>query len=78
METFLYAYAWLIPLFPLLAAFLIGSGLISFSNATQSLRRDLGFLSLFFVGLSVLFSFALLFPRFKVRILMSGNLNGYG
>ena len=65
METFLYAYAWLIPLFPLLAALFIGTGLISFRNATQSLRRDLGFLSLFFVSLSVLFSFALLFSQIQ-------------
>jgi NAD(P)H-quinone oxidoreductase subunit 5 len=65
MESFLYDYAWLIPLFPLLAALFIGIGLISFRNATQSLRRDLGFVSLFFVGLSVLFSFALLFSQIQ-------------
>ena len=35
----LYQYAWLIPVFPLLGAMMVGLGLISFNQATNRLRQ---------------------------------------
>ena len=65
MEQLLYSYAWLIPCFPLLSSLIMGTGLISFRKATHSLRRDLGFMSIFFVGLSVVLSFAVFFFQYN-------------
>jgi NAD(P)H-quinone oxidoreductase subunit 5 len=65
MEQLLYRYAWLIPVFPLLASFVMGIGLISFRKATQSLRRDLFFLGLFLQGVAVLFSVNLLISQYS-------------
>lgn len=64
MEQILYQYAWLIPVFPLFSAFVMGLGLISFRKATQSLRRDLGFFTIALLGVSVLLSLAIFFFQY--------------
>jgi NAD(P)H-quinone oxidoreductase subunit 5 len=61
MEQLLYRYAWLIPLLPLLSSLVMGIGLISFREATQSLRRDLAFLTIGLLGISVVLSFGILY-----------------
>ena len=65
MEQFLYYYAWLIPLFPLLSSFVMGVGLISFRKATQSLRRDLSFFSIFLLGISLVLSIGILISQYS-------------
>jgi NAD(P)H-quinone oxidoreductase subunit 5 len=61
MEQLLYRYAWLIPVFPLISSLVMGIGLISFREATQSLRRDLAFLTIGLLGISVIHSFGILY-----------------
>lgn len=65
MEQLLYHYAWLIPVFPLFSATVMGLGLISFQKATQSLRRDLAFFTIFLLGISVIFSLAIFFFQYN-------------
>lgn len=65
MEQLLYQYAWLIPVFPLFSAFLMGVGLISFRQATLSLRRDLSFFTIFSLGLSLLLSLGIFYFQFQ-------------
>lgn len=61
MEQLLYRYAWLIPLLPLISSLVMGIGLISFREATQSLRRDLAFFTIGLLGISVILSFGILY-----------------
>ncbi len=56
----IYEYAWLIPVFPLLGAALVGIGLISFNQATNRLRQANAVLILTLMGAAAAFSFALL------------------
>ena len=60
----LYQYAWLIPVFPLAGAMLVGLGLISFNRATNRLRQLLAVLIVSFLGASMVFSFAILWSQF--------------
>ncbi len=59
----LYEYAWLIPVFPLLGAMLVGSGLISFNRATNALRQLNAILIISFLGGAMSMSFALLWSQ---------------
>jgi NAD(P)H-quinone oxidoreductase subunit 5 len=59
----LYEYAWLIPVFPLLGAMLVGSGLISFNRATNALRQANAILIISFLGAAMAMSFALLWSQ---------------
>lgn len=59
----LYEYAWLIPVFPLLGAMLVGSGLISFNRATNKLRQANAILIISFLGAAMSMSFALLWSQ---------------
>jgi NAD(P)H-quinone oxidoreductase subunit 5 len=59
----LYEYAWLIPVFPLLGAMLVGSGLISFNRATNALRQANAILIISFLGGAMVMSFALLWSQ---------------
>jgi len=61
MEQLLYRYAWLIPLLPLISSLVMGMGLISFREATLSLRRDLAFFTIGLLGISVVQSFGILY-----------------
>ena len=65
MEQLLYRYAWLIPVLPLISSLVMGIGLISFREATQSLRRDLAFFTIGLLGLSVVQSFGIFYFQFN-------------
>ncbi len=59
----LYEYAWLIPVLPLLAAMLVGLGLISFNRATNALRQVNAVIIIAFLGAAMALSFALLWSQ---------------
>jgi NAD(P)H-quinone oxidoreductase subunit 5 len=61
----LYQYAWLIPVLPLLAAALIGIGLISFSKLTNSLRRLSAIFVVSVMGFAMVLSFAIFWNQFQ-------------
>ena len=62
---FIYEYAWLIPVLPLLGATLVGIGLISYSKATNELRRlSAGFI-VSLLGMAMVLSFALFWSQFQ-------------
>ncbi|MGQ9869809.1 NAD(P)H-quinone oxidoreductase subunit 5 [Leptodesmis sp.] len=61
----LYQYAWLIPVLPLLAAALIGVGLISFSKLTNSLRRLSAIFVVSVMGFAMVLSFAIFWNQFQ-------------
>lgn len=61
----LYQYAWLIPVFPLLGAMLVGFGLISFNRFTNNLRQVNAILVLTSLGASMAFSFALFWSQLQ-------------
>ncbi|MDB9311872.1 NAD(P)H-quinone oxidoreductase subunit 5 [Spirulina sp. CS-785/01] len=63
MELFLYKYAWLIPVLPLVAATLVGLGLISLNKLTNQLRKLNAVLIITFLGVAMGFSFALLWSQ---------------
>ncbi len=57
---FIYTYAWLIPVYPLVAAFLLGLGILVFNAWTRSNRSLAAFLSVFATGTAMVHAFALL------------------
>ncbi|NUN64442.1 NAD(P)H-quinone oxidoreductase subunit 5 [Pseudanabaena biceps] len=62
---FAYQYAWLIPLLPLAAALIIGSGLISFNKSTNKLRSLWSILSVSATGGAMVMSFNLLWSQIQ-------------
>ena len=62
MES-LYQYAWLIPVLPLVGAMLVGTGLISLSKATNSLRQINAVFIVSLSGAAMVLSFALLWSQ---------------
>ena len=84
MEQLLYRYAWLIPVLPLISSLVMGIGLITFREATQSLRRDLAFFTIGLLGISVIQSFGILYFQLnglyqegKVKYLMLMKMKFY-
>jgi len=61
----LYDYAWLIPVLPLLGAMLVGTGLLSFNDATNKLRQVNATVILTLMGAAAAFSFALLWSQIQ-------------
>ncbi len=61
----LYQYAWLIPVLPLLGAMVVGSGLISFNEATNRLRQVNSVFIVSLLGASMVMSFALLWSQIQ-------------
>jgi NAD(P)H-quinone oxidoreductase subunit 5 len=59
----LYQYAWLVPVLPLVGATIVGSGLISFNQATNRLRQVNAVLIVSLLGTSMVLSFALLWSQ---------------
>ncbi|MEN9221260.1 MAG: NAD(P)H-quinone oxidoreductase subunit 5 [Thermostichus sp. BF3_bins_97] len=57
---FIYAYAWLIPVYPLVAAFLLGLGILMFNAWTRANRSLAAFLSVFLIGTAMVHAFAIL------------------
>jgi NAD(P)H-quinone oxidoreductase subunit 5 len=64
MES-IYKYAWLIPMFPLITSLIIGVGLISFRKTAQSLKQNIGYLSIFSLFLSFVLSVLTLIEQVK-------------
>jgi NAD(P)H-quinone oxidoreductase subunit 5 len=62
---FAYQYAWLIPVLPLLAAFAIGLGLISFNKATNQLKKACAILSVSATGAGMVLAFSLLWSQIQ-------------
>jgi NAD(P)H-quinone oxidoreductase subunit 5 len=60
-----YQLAWLIPVLPLTAAFVLGLGLISFDKVTTKLRSLASILSVSMTGASMVLSFNLLFSQIQ-------------
>lgn len=61
----IYQYAWLIPVLPLLGAMLVGLGLISLNQVTNSWRRPNAALIISLMGVSMGLSFALLWSQIQ-------------
>jgi NAD(P)H-quinone oxidoreductase subunit 5 len=61
----LYEYAWLIPVFPLAGAMLVGLGLISLNKFTNGLRDLNAVLIISLTGTAMVMSFALLASQFQ-------------
>ena len=57
--------AWLIPVFPLVGAVIAGFGLISFSRTVSRLRKPAALLLTGSVGMSTVFSFAVLWQQLR-------------
>jgi NAD(P)H-quinone oxidoreductase subunit 5 len=62
MET-IYQYAWLIPVLPLVAAMIIGIGLISFGKATSRLRQVSSVFVVSVIGAAMTLSFIILWKQ---------------
>ena len=62
---FAYQYAWLIPLLPLAAAVIIGTGLITFNKSTNKLRSLWSILSVSATGGSMVMAFNLLWSQIQ-------------
>jgi NAD(P)H-quinone oxidoreductase subunit 5 len=61
----LYDYAWLIPVFPLAGAMLVGLGLISLNKFTNGLREINAVLIISLIGAAMVMSFAILASQFQ-------------
>jgi NAD(P)H-quinone oxidoreductase subunit 5 len=61
----LYDYAWLIPVFPLAGAMLVGLGLISLNKFTNGLREINAVLIISLIGAAMVMSFAILTSQFQ-------------
>ena len=61
----LYDYAWLIPVLPLVGATVVGSGLISFNQATNGLRQKSAVLIISLLGMAMVMSLAILWSQFQ-------------
>lgn len=61
----IYQYAWLIPVLPLLGAMLVGLGLISFNQVTNSLRQLNAALIISLMGVAMGLSFAVLWSQLQ-------------
>ncbi|MGL5194364.1 MAG: NAD(P)H-quinone oxidoreductase subunit 5 [Chroococcales cyanobacterium] len=61
----IYQYAWLIPVLPLLAAMLVGLGLISYNKTTNNLRQATAAFLVSSVGAAMVLSFALLWSQIQ-------------
>ncbi|CAN1209372.1 NAD(P)H-quinone oxidoreductase subunit 5 [Tumidithrix helvetica PCC 7403] len=60
-----YQYAWMVPVLPLLAALIIGLGLITFNKATNKLRQACAVLSVSATGAAMFLSFNLLWSQIQ-------------
>jgi NAD(P)H-quinone oxidoreductase subunit 5 len=62
---FAYKYAWMVPVLPLLAALIIGMGLITFNKATNKLRQACAVLSVSATGAAMFLAFTLLWSQIQ-------------
>jgi len=62
IET-IYEYAWLVPVLPLVGAAIVGTGLISYSQTTSTLRRPSAVFIVSLTGAAMVLSFLLFFDQ---------------
>ena len=61
----LYEYAWLVPVLPLIGAAVVGTGLISYSDATSKLRQPAAVFVVTLTGAAMVLSFALFWSQLQ-------------
>ncbi|MBD1918825.1 MULTISPECIES: NAD(P)H-quinone oxidoreductase subunit 5 [Cyanophyceae] len=61
----LYQYAWLIPVLPLIGAAVVGTGLISYGEATSKLRRPVAIFIVSLIGAAMVLSFAIFWSQWQ-------------
>ncbi len=61
----IYAYAWLIPVYPLVAAFLLGLGILIFNSWIRANRSLAAFFSVFSVGTAMVHAVAILVSQLQ-------------
>ncbi|WOD37488.1 NAD(P)H-quinone oxidoreductase subunit 5 [Nodosilinea sp. E11] len=61
----LYQYAWLIPVLPLLGAAVVGTGLISYGQATTKLRQPASIFIVSLIGAAMVYSFAIFWSQWQ-------------
>ncbi|MGD1861080.1 MAG: NAD(P)H-quinone oxidoreductase subunit 5 [Leptolyngbyaceae cyanobacterium] len=59
----IYQYAWLVPVLPLVGAAIVGTGLISYSQTTSTLRRPAAVFIVSLIGAAMVLSFLLFFSQ---------------
>ncbi len=59
----IYQYAWLVPVLPLVGAAIVGTGLISYSQTTSTLRRPSAVFIVSLTGAAMVLSFLLFFSQ---------------
>ncbi|NEP16464.1 MAG: NAD(P)H-quinone oxidoreductase subunit 5 [Leptolyngbya sp. SIO4C1] len=59
----IYSYAWLVPVLPLLGAMIVGTGLISYSEATSKLRTPSSIFIVSLTGAAMVLSFLLFWSQ---------------
>jgi NAD(P)H-quinone oxidoreductase subunit 5 len=62
---FAYQYAWLVAVLPLSAAFIIGTGLITFNKSTNKLRKPISILSVSAIGAAMVIAFGILWSQIQ-------------
>jgi NAD(P)H-quinone oxidoreductase subunit 5 len=61
----IYQYAWLVPVLPLIGAALVGTGLISYNDATSKLRRHPSIFIVSLTGATMVLSFLLIWSQIQ-------------
>ena len=61
----IYDYAWLVPVLPLVGAAIVGTGLISYSQTTSTLRRPSAVFIVSLTGAAMVLSFLLFFSQIQ-------------
>lgn len=61
----IYQYAWLIPVLPLLGAAIVGTGLISYNEATNRLRKPVAAFIVSLTGMAMVLSFLILVSQWQ-------------
>ena len=61
----IYEYAWLVPVLPLVGAAIVGTGLISYSQTTSTLRRPSAVFIVSLTGAAMVLSFLLFFSQLQ-------------
>ncbi|PZO42902.1 MAG: NADH-quinone oxidoreductase subunit L [Shackletoniella antarctica] len=61
----LYQYAWLIPVLPLIGAAVVGTGLISYGQATNKLRQPASIFIVALIGAAMVYSFAIFWSQWQ-------------
>jgi NAD(P)H-quinone oxidoreductase subunit 5 len=61
----IYQYAWLVPVLPLIGAALVGTGLVSYSDATNKLRKASSIFIVSLTGATMVLSFLLVWSQIQ-------------